>query len=57
LVGARNEMTMNEIRGAETVDLDNVHLTSKTNRYAASALMHRLMEKKTRWEGKRRRLE
>jgi hypothetical protein len=57
MVGARNEMTVNEIKKFGMVDMDNVHLTRRMNRSAAAALMHRLMETKTREEVKRRRLE
>jgi hypothetical protein len=57
MVGARNEMTVNEIKRFGMVDSDNVHLTRKMNRNAASALLHRLLETTTREEGKRRRLE
>ncbi len=44
LIGARNEMTVNELRRSGTVDMDNIHLTNRTNRVAAASLMHRLME-------------
>jgi hypothetical protein len=59
MVSARNEMTVNEIRKFGMVDTDNVHLTRRMNRSAAAAaaLMHRLMETRTRDEIKRRRLE
>jgi hypothetical protein len=57
MVGARNEMTVNEIKRFGMVDIDNVHLTRKMNRTAASALLHRLMETTPREEVKRRRLE
>jgi hypothetical protein len=57
LVGARNEMTVNEIRKFGMVDTDNVHLTRRMNRSAAAALMHRLLETRTREDAKRRRLE
>jgi hypothetical protein len=57
MVGARNEMTVNEIKKFGMVDMDNVHLTRKMNRSAAFALMHRLMETRPREEAKRRRLE
>jgi hypothetical protein len=57
MVGARNEMTVNEIKRFGMVDIDNVHLTRKMNRSAASALMHRLMETRPREDIKRRRLE
>jgi hypothetical protein len=57
MVGARNEMTVNEIKRFGMVDIDNVHLTRKMNRTAASALMHRLLETRPREEIKRRRLE
>jgi hypothetical protein len=57
LVGARNEMTVNEIRRARIVDMDNVHLTCRSNRNAAFALLFRILEKKSCEAGKRRRLE
>ncbi len=56
LVGARKELTVNEMRRTGMIDNDNVHLTSKSNRVAAASLMCRLLEKKES-EGKRRRLE
>jgi hypothetical protein len=52
LVGARNEMTVNEIRRARFVDMDNVHLTCSSNRNAASALLFRILEKKSCKAGK-----
>jgi hypothetical protein len=57
LVGARNEMTVNELRRARIVDMDNVHLTCSSNRNAASALLFRILEKKSCEAWKRRRLE
>jgi hypothetical protein len=57
LIGARNEMTVNELRRSGTVDMDNVHLTNRTNRVAAASLMHRLMEKRGMETSKRRRME
>jgi hypothetical protein len=57
LIGARNEMTVNEIRRARIVDMDNVHLTSSSNRNAASVLLFRIVEKKNGEVGKRRRLD
>ncbi len=57
MVGARNEMTVNEIRKCGMVDTDNVHLARRMNRSAAATLIHRLMETKTREDTKRRRLE
>ncbi len=57
LTGARNEMTVNEIRRARIVDTDNVHLTNSVNRNAASVLLFRILEKKTGEVGKRRRLD
>ncbi len=35
MVGARNEMTVNEIKRFGMVDIDNVHLTRKMNRTTA----------------------
>jgi hypothetical protein len=55
LTGARNEMTVNEIRKFGIVDTDNVHLTRRMNKSAASALLRRLLEMME--EIKRRRLE
>ncbi len=57
LVGARNEMTVNEIRRGRIVDIDNVHLTCSANRSAASVLLFRVLEKRSGEAGKRRRLE
>ncbi len=57
LVNARNEMTLSELRRSGTVDLDNVHLTSRTNRIAAASLLHRLLERKGMETNKRRRVE
>jgi hypothetical protein len=57
LVGARNEMTVNEIRRGRIVDIDNVHLTCSVNRSAASVLLFRILEKRGGEMGKRRRLE
>jgi hypothetical protein len=57
LTGTRNEMTVNEIRRARIVDTDNVHLTNSVNRNAASALLYRILEKKSGDVGKRRRME
>ncbi len=57
LVGATNEMTVNELRRSGTVDTDNVHLTNRANRIAAVSLMHRLLEKRVRGQSKRRRME
>jgi hypothetical protein len=57
LNGARNEMTVNEIRRARIVDVDNVHLTCSSNRNAASVLLFRIVEKKNCEAGKRRRLD
>ncbi len=56
LVGARNELTVNEMRRSGMIDNDNVHLTSKSNRVAAASLMCRLLEKRES-ESKRRRME
>jgi hypothetical protein len=56
LVGARNELTVNEMRRSGMIDNDNVHLTGKSNRVAAASLMCRLLEKKES-EVKRWRLE
>ncbi len=44
LLGAREEMTLSELRRLNCVDDDNVHLTGKTNRSAAEILCHRLMK-------------
>jgi hypothetical protein len=57
LVGARNEMTVNEVRRGRIVDIDNVHLTCSVNRSAASVLLFRILEKGGGEMGKRRRLE
>ncbi len=57
LVGARNELMVNEMRRSGMIDNDNVHLTSKSNRVAAVSLIHRLLEKKESEAVKRRRLE
>jgi hypothetical protein len=56
LVGARSDLTVNEVRCSGLIDSDNVHLTIKTNRVAAASLMCRLMEKRVS-ESKRRRME
>jgi hypothetical protein len=56
LIGARNELTVNEMRRSGLIDGDNVHLTSKSNRVAAASLMCRLLEKRET-ENKRRRTE
>jgi hypothetical protein len=56
LIGARNELTVNEMRRSGLIDSDNVHLTSKSNRVAAASLMCRLLEKRET-ENKRRRTE
>jgi hypothetical protein len=57
LVGARNELTVNEVRRSGLIDTDNVHLTNRTNRIAAVSLMHRLLERKECEMSKRRRME
>jgi hypothetical protein len=44
LLGAREEMTLSELRRADCVDDDNVHLRVKTNKDAAEILFHRLLE-------------
>jgi hypothetical protein len=57
LVGARNELTVNEVRRSGLIDSDNVHLTSRVNRNAAVSLMHRLLERRESETSKRRRME
>ncbi len=57
LVGARNELTVNEVRRSGLIDSDNVHLTARTNTIAAVSLMHRLLERKEGETFKRRRME
>jgi hypothetical protein len=44
LLGAREEMTLSELRRVNCVDDDNVHLRSKVNKDAAEILLHRLLE-------------
>jgi hypothetical protein len=57
VVGARNELTVSEIRRTRVVGSDNVHLTNGMNKNAAPALIYRLLERKPKDDGKRRRLE
>jgi hypothetical protein len=57
VIGARNELTVSEIRKSGIVCGDNVHLTNGVNRSAADALMHRLLERRPREDVKRRRLD
>jgi hypothetical protein len=59
--GAREEMTLSELRRLNCVDDDNVHLRGKANKDAAKILCHRLMEigrsgSRVDVSGKRRRL-
>jgi hypothetical protein len=44
LLGAREEMTLSELRRVNCVDDDNVHLRGKANKDAAEILLHRLLE-------------
>ncbi len=44
LLGAREEMTLSEIRRLNCVDDDNVHLRWKANKDAAEMLFRRMME-------------
>jgi hypothetical protein len=44
LLGAREEMTLSELRRVNCVDDDNVHLRTKANKDAAEILLHRLLE-------------
>jgi hypothetical protein len=62
LLGAKDELTLTELRRMNCIDTDNVHLTSLMNRSAADILCHRLVDSKAterRMEstGKRRRME
>jgi hypothetical protein len=62
LLGAREEMTLSEIRRLNCVDDDNVHLRWKANKDAAEMLFRRMMElgrSGSRWDlsVKRRRLQ
>ncbi len=62
LLGARDEMTLGELRKMNYVGNDNVHLRNITNRNAAETLCHRLLEMGRRgsrleMSGKRTRLE
>jgi hypothetical protein len=62
LLGARDEMTLGELRKMNCVGNDNVHLRDITNRNAAETLCHRLLEMGRRgsrleMSGKRTRLE
>jgi hypothetical protein len=56
VIGARNELTVSEIRKSGIVCGDNVHLTTSVNRSTADSLMHRLVERRTWEDAKRRRL-
>ncbi len=56
VIGARNELTVSEIRKTGIVCGDNVHLTTSVNRSAADSLMHRVFERRPREDAKRRRL-
>ncbi len=61
LLGAREEMTLSELRRLNCVDNDNVHLSGKANKDAAEILLHRMLEIRrggTRGDasGKRRRM-
>jgi hypothetical protein len=62
LLGAREELTLTELRRMECVDKDNVHLTTRMNKNAADILCHRvfeskLMDRKSESAGKRRKLD
>jgi hypothetical protein len=62
LLGAKDELTLTELRRMNCIDADNVHLTTLVNRSAADILCHRLVDGKEtdrRMEnaGKRRRME
>jgi hypothetical protein len=56
VIGARNELTISEMRKSGIVCGDNVHLTTSVNRSAADFLMLRVFERRPREEAKRRRL-
>jgi hypothetical protein len=62
LLGAKDELTLTELRRMNCIDTDNYHLTPLMNRSAADILCHRLVDSKVterRMEnmGKRRRME
>jgi hypothetical protein len=62
LLGAKDELTLTELRRMDCIDTDNVHLTHRANRSAADILCHRLVDCKEtdrRMEnvGKKRRIE
>jgi hypothetical protein len=62
LLGAKEELTLTELRRMNCIDVDNVHLSTSANRNAADILCHRLVDGKEvdrRMEhaGKRRRME
>ncbi len=61
LLGAREEMTLSELRRQNCVDDDNVHLRARANKDAAENLSLRLLElgmsgQRVDGSGKRRRL-
>jgi hypothetical protein len=61
LLGAREEMTLSDLRRLNCVDDDNVHLRARANKDAAENLSYRLLELgmsglRVDGSGKRRRL-
>jgi hypothetical protein len=62
LLGAKEELTLTELRRMNCIDADNVHLTTFANRSAADILCYRLVDgketdRKMENAGKRRRME
>ncbi len=57
LIGLRNEQTVTEVRRLGTVDKENVHLSVRVNRSAATSLFNRLVETGRAGVVKRRRVE
>jgi hypothetical protein len=68
LLGAKEEVTLPELRWNDILDADNVHLTFKENGNAVAILLHRLLRqdgleagaseaKENQWETEKRQRE